>query len=120
MAHNQERSPQSFPLPRSHDAETVMALNSELFLGPQGPLPMTGVAHLTLARVDADLLQRLQPTLVIMPLFTAAHDATAAIERLVELGYSGRVTILAPKLPNPRLVERELASLGLYVTLISP
>ena len=120
MTYNQERSPQTYFLQRSHDADTVMALNCELFLGPQGPLPMTGVTHLTLSRVDADLLQRLQPTLVIMPLFTADHDATTAIERLVELGYSGRITVLAPKLPNPRLVERELASLGLSVTLISP
>ena len=107
-------------MPKLHDAEVIVALNCEAFLGPQGPLPMTGVTHLTLAGVDADLLRRLQPSLVIMLLFTADHDATTAIERLVALGYCGHVTILAPKLPNPRLVERELASLGLGVTLISP
>ncbi len=107
-------------MPTTPDADIVLALHCEVFLGPQGPLPMTGVTHMTLAGVDPGLLQRLQPSLVIMPLFTADHDATTAIERLVELGYTGRVTVLAPKLPNPRLVERELASLGLAVTLISP
>jgi hypothetical protein len=120
MAPNQDRSPQGHPLATPNDAETVLALNCEIFLGPQGPLPMTGVTHLTLTQLDAALLRRLQPSHVILPLFTDDHDATTAIERLVELGYTGKVTVLAPKLPNPRLVERELASLGLAVTLISP
>jgi hypothetical protein len=120
MAQDQEPSSQDHGQPGLRDAETVMALSCDLFLGPQGPMPMTGVTHLTLDGVDADLLRHLRPTLVITPLFTADHDATATIERLVALGYTGRVTILAPKLPNPRLVERELASLGLAVTLISP
>ena len=102
------------------DNEIVLALDCALLLGPQGPLPMSGVIHLGLARLEAAALLRLQPTLIIMPLFTADHDATTAIERLVELGYCGRVTILAPQLPNPGLVERELRGLGLRVTLISP
>ena len=48
--------------------EIVLALDCDLLLGPQGPLPMSGVTHLGLARLDAAALQRLQPTLIIMPL----------------------------------------------------
>jgi hypothetical protein len=120
MAPIQECSTRSNNFPAARDAENVLALHCEIFLGPQGPLPLTGVTHRTLSSLDADLLQCLQPKLVIMPLFTADHDATTAIERLAALGYTGPVTVIAPKLPNPRLVERELASLGLAVTLISP
>jgi hypothetical protein len=102
------------------EGERVVTLNCQMMFGPTGPMPMEAAVHLTLSGLTTDILQSVQPTLIICPLFTADFDATTAIERLVELGYRGRVTILAPQLPNPRLVERELQGLGLAVTLITP
>jgi hypothetical protein len=102
------------------EGERVLTLNCQMMFGPTGPMPLDAATHLNLSGLTADILQAVQPTLIICPLFTAGCDATSAIERLIELGYSGRVSILAPHLPNPRLVERELQGLGLAVTLITP
>lgn len=108
--------------PIAMEGEKVAALDCDLFLGPDGPLPMTGVTQLTFADLSPERLAALDPGLIILPLFTASHDAMTVIERLEELGYAGRLTVLAPQLPRPRLVERELRSLGpgTRLTLISP
>ena len=102
--------------------EKIVGLDCELFLGPDGPLPMAGVTHLAFSDLSPALLTALEPGLIILPLFAASHDAMTVIERLEELGYGGRLTVLAPQLPRPRLVERELRSLGpgTRLTLISP
>lgn len=108
--------------PIAMDGERAIAFNCELFLGPGGPLPMTGVTHLRLADLSAALLAAADPGLIILPLFATGYDAIAAVERLEELGYTGKLTVLAPELPKPRLVERELRSLGpgTRLTLIAP
>lgn len=102
------------------NGEQVLTLNCQMMFGPTGPMPLADAVHLDLATLTAEVLRNVQPTLILCPLFTADFDATTAIERLLELGYSGRVTVLAPQLPNPQLVERELRGLGLAVTLITP
>ena len=102
------------------DDERVIALNCEVILGPSGPMPLADVTHMRLADLTAEVLLALEPSVIILPLFAADFDATTAIETLLDLGFAGRVTVLAPALPKPRLVERELRSLGLQVTLISP
>lgn len=108
--------------PPAVTAEQAVAFDCALFLGPSGPLPMIGVAHFSFADLTADLLDATSPGLIILPLFAETYDAVAAVERLQELGYTGKLTILAPDLPKPRLVERELRSLGpgTRLTLISP
>lgn len=112
--------PVALVLPQLPDHQTVIALNCDAVVGPSGPVPLSDVTHMTLAELTAEVLKCLQPDLIILPLFSADYDATSAIETLLELGYTGRVTVLAPQLPNPRLVERELRGLGLPLTLISP
>lgn len=102
------------------EGERVVTLNCQMMFGPTGPMPLDAAVHLTLTGLTKEILQTVQPTLIICPLFTADFDATTAIERLIDLGYAGRVSILAPPLPNPRLVERELRGLGLAVMLITP
>ncbi len=116
---NQPRPPLA---PLSLEGESVLACDCELFLGPDGPLPMAGVSHMRLAEVTGSVLAELRPTQVFLPLFAAEHDAAMAIEQLQELGYQGRITVLAPALPKPRLVERELRALGpgTRLVLISP
>lgn len=107
-------------LPHLLEAESVLALNCDGLLGPSETTTKARVSHGTFAALDGNMLALTSPDLVIMPLFTADQDATAMIERLMALGYQGKVAVLAPTLPKPRLVERELRSLGLQVTLISP
>ena len=59
---------------------------------------------------------------IILPLFGSGYDASSAIDELERLKYAGRITVIAPSLPRPSLVERELRALGpgARLTLISP
>ena len=106
--------------PVALQGDRVIALDCEFFLGKLGLLP--DVRHFRASDLSAALLAQYQPSLIIVPLFAAGFDATAAIEELEALGYGGKITVLAPELPKPRLVERELQSLGpgARLTLISP
>jgi len=82
--------------------------------------PLSGVVAVRLTEVDADLLARLAPSRVICPLMSPAGDALQIIAHLVCLGFGGPITVLAPQLPRPRMVERELRLLaaGAHVELI--
>jgi hypothetical protein len=70
--------------------------------------------------VDAALLARLDPRLVLCPLLGAGFDALQVAERLERLGWTGRLRVLAPALPAPAMVEAELAARapGLTVDLV--
>ena len=108
--------------PASLQGQRVVALDCAALLGADGPFPITGVLHSRLADLDAAFLAEHQPGLMIMPLFAAGYDAMAATERLQDLGYVGRIAVLAPSLPKPRLVEAELRAIGPgdRLSLISP
>ncbi len=60
--------------------------------------------------IDAMLLSSLGADCVVCPLFDAEFDAMAVAVRLEALGYGGKLQIIAPELPNPRMVEREIRS----------
>ncbi|MBI1171453.1 hypothetical protein GC209_08640 [bacterium] len=68
-----------------------------------------------------ELLAEIGPTAVLMPLISAEQDALIMIEALALLGFSGTILVLAPPLPNPELVERELRAVGpgLQLMLVS-
>ncbi len=82
--------------------------------GVSGP---DGAARLPLARIDAAVLARLAPVQVICALFDASADAMAVAERLTECGWSGRLTVLAPGLPDRRMVQRELQVVATGITV---
>ncbi len=62
--------------------------------------------------LDAALLARLDPGWVIFPLMAPDFDAPLVIERLAELGYAGQACVVAPPLPNRRMVEIELRAMA--------
>jgi len=92
--------------------EVVLALDCLDLLAPGGPLPLPGTIHRGYGEIDAALLAGLQPERIILPLFASGYDAMSAIEALQRLGYAGLITVVAPELPRPRLVERELRAAG--------
>lgn len=104
------------------DSEGAIACDCDMFFGPAGPLHMPGITHMRFEDLTAQVLTARQPGLIVLPLFSAGYDATAAVEQLEALGYRGRITVLAPPLPRPALVERELRALGpgARLVLISP
>jgi hypothetical protein len=83
------------------------------------PLHVTAVPILFSA-LEEKLVASVSPSKVVMPLMTRGFDAAEAIEQLGVCGYRGAVWVLAPKLPNRRMVERELKSLvqGIQVEVI--
>jgi hypothetical protein len=77
---------------------------ANLLGGPIYVVPFSGL--------NAALLARLAPGWVVFPLMAAGFDAPLVIENLVALGYSGRACVVAPRLPNRRMVEVELRSIA--------
>ncbi len=121
----QTACPKAFPrlvdLP-SLGVERILALECERLIAPRGPIPLENVTHRRCVDLTAELLAEVAPTAVIMPLFAGAHDALSMIETLEALGYLGRILVIAPPLPRPALVERELRSAGpgLRLMLVQP
>jgi hypothetical protein len=58
--------------------------------------------------VTGTVLERLRPPAVAMALFCPVNDASRMLSRLERVGYRGRIALLSPPLPKPRMVEREL------------
>ena len=81
-----------------------------------------GVSIASFADLDAAYLAGVAPELVVLPLFSICHDATTMIEALMSLGYAGAISVMAPRLPDHAMVERELRALGpgLRLRLVTP
>jgi hypothetical protein len=69
------------------------------------------------AMIETAGLGRLDDAMVGCFLFGNQLDASDVIERLVRSGYRGSVTVVAPPLPDPRMVQRELESCGPSLTI---
>lgn len=59
-------------------------------------------------KIDAVLLATMAPDRVICPLFSENYDALVVAQLLTKLGFGGTLVVVAPDLPNPRMVEREI------------
>lgn len=77
--------------------------------------------HLGLAQLDARTLAQIAPMQVICPLFWAEGDAVQVAERLVALGWTGVLTVLAPDVPNRRMVQHEVQAVagGIRVEVVA-
>ncbi|MEZ5755325.1 MAG: hypothetical protein R3D90_11370 [Paracoccaceae bacterium] len=72
------------------------------------------------AQIDAALLTSTRAQKVICPLFADEFDALVVAGHLRGLGFDGTLVVLAPDLPNPRMVEREIRNQagGLRVSVV--
>lgn len=100
----------------------ILALDCQALLEPRGPIPLPGAIARASAELSAALLAELAPDRVVMPLFAGSCDALGVIEQLEALQYQGLILVIAPPLPRPALVERELraAGPGERVILVTP
>ncbi len=119
--------PRSNPYPRLADLpqaaeEGFLALECTGLLAPDGPIALNGVVHCRFDALTAALLHQIAPSTIVMPLFAADHDALTMVEALEALHFTGRILVIAPHLPRPQLVERELraAGPGPRLLLVSP
>ena len=108
--------------PISAPGGPVVGLECADLLGQSAPLAAGGIVHVRSGMLTAVFLAALRPACVILPLFAVDFDAMTEIEDLHAKGYTGRIAVLAPPMPNPRLVEQELRALGpgVRLVLISP
>jgi hypothetical protein len=103
-------------------AERFLALDCASLIAPDGPMPLRFATHCRFAELTPALLAQLAPSVVVLPLFAGAHDAMSMVEGLDDFGFRGMIFEIAPPLPRPQLVERELraASPGARLMLVSP
>jgi hypothetical protein len=74
--------------------------------------PAEGVTIAAFEELNAAYLAEIAPELVVLPLFSVRQDATTMVEALMDLGYAGAISVMAPRLPDRAMVERELRALG--------
>ncbi len=103
-------------------SERVLALDCARLIAPEGPIPLRHVTHARFSEIGVAFLAEVAPTTVIVPLFSGQHDALAMVEALQAVGFAGTILVIAPPLPRPELVERELraAGPGSRLMLVSP
>jgi hypothetical protein len=111
--------PVPVPMP---DVGTVLALDlrgAQALLAEEAPGWTCVIARF--AHVDATLLGRVSPDLVMFPLFGPGFDALQVVERLGRLGYRGRLCCVTGPLPAPEVVRAELerANGGRRLSLIT-
>lgn len=74
-----------------------------------GPRPVLSLDPEQIATAGLD---RLTDAVVACLLLGSQMDATDVIAQLQAAGYRGQVTVVAPPMPDPRMVERELVHLA--------
>lgn len=69
-------------------------------------------------RVNRSLIARVMPDRVVAPLFSARFDIVDLAAILSDAGFGGGLIVVAPPLPDLRLVRRELASVTRGMDLV--
>lgn len=100
---------------RLDPAELSLAGRRILVVDPSQSLPraLRGVkgASITIARlamIDAEMLARVCPDVVLAPLFSPGHDILDLARLLDRLGYQGPLRAYSPPLPNTAIVCAEV------------
>ena len=78
------------------------------------------IAFAEFHEITEELLQALTPDIVMSPVLTRAFDCLDLAQTLHDSGYRGRLRVVAPDLPNPRVIQAEISALcpGLDVAFI--
>lgn len=103
---------------------TEMVLLVDLPDLPKADARIIGAAlhHVRFGALDPALVARLRPDRVICPLLARDFDASLLAQRLAGWGYRGRLTVIAPRLPDRAMVQRELSAAAptLSVEVVTP
>lgn len=75
---------------------------------PRSPAP---TLHTRWPHLSTELLQRIQPSVVVAPLMTPTWDILDLSALLARAGYAGRLVIQSPPLPRPELIRHEIRAL---------
>lgn len=92
---------------------------------PEALIPVTANGREVIRTVPAALtpawLSGRPIATIVCPLIGVQVDAISVIEHLNAIGFRGHLTVVAPRVPNPAMVHRELCAAAEFeVVLISP
>lgn len=59
--------------------------------------------------LQVDLLEEINPDVILSPLFAPYFDAMDLASRLESLGFVGRYRVIATTIPNPAMIRRRAA-----------
>lgn len=93
------------------DGSKAVALLIGAVAGPEGAL------RAPFRMLDAALLAHVAPDTVICALLAGDSDAMTVAERLAELGWRGRLVVVAQGLPNRRMVQQELQAIAPWISV---
>lgn len=105
----QNRKPQPAAAAQSLTGRRILVVDPSQAL----PRALRGVqgASITIARMPmltAELIQRVEPDVVLAPLFSPDHDILDLARLLDRVGYAGPLRAYAPPLPNTAIVRAEV------------
>lgn len=82
------------------------------WLGSGRALPIDSqLAFADFHEITAELLDTLAPDIVMSPLLTNNFDCLDLAQALQAGGFSGRLRIVAPDMPNPKVIQAEIKAL---------
>ena len=104
--------------PASYQSFVSVNLPSPVAMALAGARALRQIEHSDLGTVCAEMQG---PAIVACPLISGDTDALSVIGTLQGAGFQGTLLVVAPPLPDPRMVERELrdAASGLSLRLLS-
>lgn len=69
------------------------------------------IAFAEFDEINDDLLQSLSPDIVMSPVLSRSFDCLDLAQALYENGFKGRFRVVAPDMPNPRVIQSEISAL---------
>ncbi|MDZ4096631.1 MAG: hypothetical protein U1D35_17165 [Paracoccaceae bacterium] len=69
-------------------------------------------------QLDAALLRRVAPDIIVFPLIAPRFDAVQMLCQLEVLGYCGTACVIMPPLPSPEMVRDELIAAAAGIKLV--
>ncbi len=69
------------------------------------------IAFAEFHEISAELLQTLTPDIVMSPVLTRGFDCLDLAQALQASGFRGRFRVVAPDMPNPKVIQAEIRAL---------
>ncbi|WP_147124966.1 hypothetical protein [Shimia ponticola] len=85
------------------DVTQLLTAHPDLPTGPEA-------IYASFDDLGAELIDISNPDVVISPLMGPAFDAIELAEQLDILGFEGRYVVIAPQLPRPDIIQRDIMS----------
>lgn len=93
-------------------SSNTLALDCADLFSASDVTPLHPLVHLHFADLTPAFLAVLAPVSVVLPLIFGRHDALEVVEALEAMHYGGHILVVAPALPDPAMVQRELRAAG--------